>query len=61
MERVYYVVDFCISCEINVHGSHSYIVGRNISQLWKVVAVTILIVMSSCIKVSKQHNFDWVQ
>ena len=39
MERVYYVVDFCISCEINVHGSHSYIVVRNISQLWKVVAV----------------------
>ena len=33
------------------------------SRLWKVVAVTSLIVMSSCIifKVSKQHNFHWVQ
>ena len=30
MERVYYVVDFFIGCEINVHESHSYIVGRNI-------------------------------
>ena len=33
------------------------------SQLWKVVAVTSLIVMSSCIifKVSKQHHFYWRQ
>ena len=23
MERVYYDVDLCINCEINVHGSHS--------------------------------------
>ena len=30
------------------------------SQVWKAVAVTSLIVMSSCIKVSKQHNFHWV-
>ena len=33
------------------------------SRLWKVVAVTSLIAMSSCIifKVSKQHHFHWVQ
>ena len=29
--------------------------------MWMIVAVMSLIVMSSCIKVSKQHNFDWVQ
>ena len=23
MERDYYFVDLCISCEVNVHGSHS--------------------------------------
>ena len=23
MERDYYFVDFCIGCEVNVHGSHS--------------------------------------
>ena len=35
--------------------------GRNTSWLWKVVTVMSLIVTLSCIKVSKQHDFHWVQ
>ena len=62
MERDSYFADLCIGCEVNVHGSHNDAETCHKSALeGKILQWHHWFVMTSCIKVSKQHNFHWVR